>query len=85
MAFFHLFDIADDLLDDPTSFIHGQSPSTGNVPIYAMVSMCNATIIGHNADGNVQISSVFLKSQFDGHFLSLEFNGFLIFLYEILL
>lgn len=33
----------DDLLDDSSSFIYGQSPMAGNVPIYAMVTMCGST------------------------------------------
>lgn len=33
----------DDLLADSSSFIYGQSPSTGSVPIYAMVKLCNST------------------------------------------
>lgn len=35
---------SDDLLTDSSSFIYGQSPSTGSVPIYAMVKLCNSTI-----------------------------------------
>lgn len=41
--FFILF-FSDDLLADTSSFIYGQSPSTGSVPIYAMVNMCNSSI-----------------------------------------
>lgn len=44
----------DDLLDDTSSFIYGQSPSTGNVPIYAMVNMCNANIFKNEPEnGNL--------------------------------
>lgn len=36
--------ISDDLLVDSSSFIYGQSPSTGSVPIYAKVNLCNSPI-----------------------------------------
>lgn len=39
----NVFLLSDDLLHDSSSFIYGQSPITGNVPIYAMVTMCGST------------------------------------------
>lgn len=48
------FNYPDDLLADPSSFIYGQSPNRGNVPIYAMVTMCNSTVLNTEEDGEQQ-------------------------------
>lgn len=49
-----LFNFPDDLLTDSNSFIYGQSPSTGNVPIYAMVTICDSLPVENEQDGNDQ-------------------------------
>lgn len=48
-----LYIFSDDLLANPGSFIYGQSPSSGNVPIYAMVTMCNLTVQNNDPEGRL--------------------------------
>lgn len=48
---FFIFISSDDLLADPSSFIYGQSPGTGNVPIYAMVTICNSLPLDNELEG----------------------------------
>ncbi|XP_031622573.1 uncharacterized protein LOC116340290 [Contarinia nasturtii] len=57
-------DNIDDLLTDQTSFIYGQSPSTGNVPIYAMVTLCNSQPLENEPD---DIQSNLIDSKIGRH------------------
>lgn len=58
---------SDDLLADPTSFIYGQSPSAGNIPIYAKVTVCNPIEFDNEIDGtdDVRIECVVFRRIFD--------------------
>lgn len=38
----------DDLLKESSSFVYGQNPSKGPVPVYAMISMCDPTTTEFN-------------------------------------
>lgn len=49
--YFFFLIISDDLLADQTSFIYGQSPSTGNIPIYAKVTICNSAEFDNELEG----------------------------------
>lgn len=52
--------VLDDLLADPTSFIYGQRPNAENVPIYAMVTMCNSTLVDIEDDGEFKVFYLYL-------------------------
>lgn len=41
---FNFFVATDDLLQDNSSFLYGQNPKTAQIPIYAMISLCDSTI-----------------------------------------
>lgn len=58
LFFLFFFFYLDDLLADPTSFIYGQRPNAENVPIYAMVTMCNSTLVDIEDDGEFQLISI---------------------------
>lgn len=52
---------SDDLLADQSSFIYGQSPSVGNVPIYAMVTLCNSQPIENEPEGKIDSNGIYIK------------------------
>lgn len=55
---------SDDLLADPTSFIYGQSPGTGNIPIYAKVTICNSIEFDSDLEGMSDLSSLCIQISF---------------------
>lgn len=41
---FFIFVTTDDLLKDNSSFIYGQNPNVAQIPIYAMISLCDTAM-----------------------------------------